>query len=154
MYAGTNILRWLKDTIKKKLNGGRKEMTANLIPKWLWEFEREAGYNQRKVIYISAPYTLGDTAENVRNACLAGDEILRKGHIAFVPHLMHLWHLISPKPHQDWIDIDLALLPRMDALLRLPGESYGADREVLLAKALNIPVFYSLADIKDIANGL
>ena len=125
-------------------------MIANLIPEWLREFEREAGGNQRKVIYISAPYTLGDTAENVRNACLAGDEILRKGHVPFIPCLSHLWHLISPKPHQDWMDIDLALLPRMDAVLRLPGISRGADNEVALAKSLNLPVYYSLGEIKGI----
>ena len=106
--------------------------------------------NQRKlVIYISAPYSLGDTAENIRNACLAANEILRKGHIPFIPQLSHLWHLITPKSKQEWLEIDLALIPRMDGLLRLPGISQGADNEVKLAKELGIKVYYSLNEIKE-----
>ena len=99
------------------------------------------------IIYVSAPYSKGDTVENVRNACLAGNAILAKGHIPFVPHLTHLWHFITPKSYEQWLEIDLALIPRMDALLRLPGESTGADREVELAKSLGIPVYYSLEEI-------
>lgn len=102
----------------------------------------------KKIIYISAPYSKGDVVENVRNACLAGNEILRKGHIPFVPHLTHLWHLITPKDYETWLMIDFALIPRMDAMLRLEGDSYGADREVNLAKSLGIPIYYSLEEIK------
>lgn len=36
--------------------------------------------------------------------------------------------------------MDLALIPRMDAVLRLPGESNGADGETALAQQLGIPV--------------
>ena len=123
-----------------------KPLRANLITEWVGGFEKEAGYY--KLIYISSPYANGDVAENIRKACLAGNEILKKGHIPYIPHLTYLWHLITPKPKQEWLDIDLALIPRMDALLRLPGESAGADKEVALAKCLNIPVYYSLDAIK------
>jgi hypothetical protein len=42
---------------------------------------------------------------------------------------------------------DFEWLKCCDAVLRLPGESTGADREVALAKELGIPVYYSIADI-------
>ncbi|MDP2364017.1 MAG: hypothetical protein Q8M94_09640, partial [Ignavibacteria bacterium] len=41
------------------------------------------------LIYISAPYSLGDVVSNVRFACEVGDKILAKGHIPFIPHLSH-----------------------------------------------------------------
>lgn len=130
-----------------------EKLIIGLIPEWLQEFEKEAGYTKRgtRIIYVSGPYSKGDTAENIRNACLAGNEILKRGFTPFVPHLIHLWHLITPKPYQDWLDIDLALISRMDAVLRIPGESKGADNEVALALRLGIPVFYSLDEIQNIA---
>ena len=99
------------------------------------------------IVYISSSYTFGDTAENVRRACLAGDEILRKGHTPFVPHLAHLWHLISPKSYEEWLKIDFALLSMCDALLRLDGKSKGADLEVVEAKKLCMLIFYDIKDI-------
>ena len=99
------------------------------------------------IIFISAPYTVGDVAINIRKTCLVGDEILKKGHIPLIPHLSHLWHLISPKPYDTWLDIDLELLSMCDALLRLPGESKGADIEVEEAKKLCMIIYYSLEEI-------
>lgn len=103
------------------------------------------------IIYVSSPYTKGDVSENIRRACFAGDEILKKGHIPLVPHLTHLWHLVSPKPWEDWMRIDSNLLSICDALLRLPGESKGADLEVIEAKNLCMIIYYSLEDIPDVS---
>ncbi len=43
--------------------------------------------------------------------------------------------------HKDWLDIDLAWVEVADVLLRLPGESSGADIEVECAKKNGIAVF-------------
>jgi len=102
-----------------------------------------------EVIYVSGPYSKGDVCENIRNACLAGDEILQRGHTPFIPHLTHLWHLISPKPYIEWMRIDVKLLSGCDALLRLPGESNGADLEVDTARALGIKVYSSIEEIEN-----
>jgi hypothetical protein len=100
------------------------------------------------LIYISAPYSLGDPIENVRKACEAGDKVLAMGHIAFIPHLSMLWHFYSMKSYDEWLRIDCAYLPRMDAVLRLPGKSKGADWECALAKKLGIKVYYNIGDIE------
>ena len=102
------------------------------------------------VIYVASPYSKGSISGNVRRACFAGDEILRKGHTPFIPHLSHLWELISPKPWGIWLRIDFALLAKCDALLRLPGESIGADAEVAEAMRLGKPIYYDLKDIPDV----
>ena len=100
------------------------------------------------LIYIAGPFTNGDQIVNVRNACLIGDEILKLGHYPFVPHLSALWHAISPKGYRQWLEIDSVILAHCDALLRLPGESKGADLEVELAKILGIKIFYDLGEIE------
>lgn len=91
-------------------------------------------------VYVAGPYTLGDPVLNVRAACAAAEEIVRVGHTPFVPHLSHLWHLISPKPWEYWMDYDKAWLDKCDVVVRLPGESRGADLECARATSSGIPV--------------
>ncbi len=98
-------------------------------------------------IYIAAPYSKGDTALNIRNVILAADKLLELGHIPFVPHLTHFWHYISPKSWDVWLKIDRDWLDVCDAVLRLPGESKGADMEVAEAKRLCMLIYYDIDDL-------
>lgn len=93
-------------------------------------------------IYIAGPYTAGDVAVNVRHAIEAGDRVARWGAVPFIPHLSHFWHLLFPQPWEFWLTQDLQWLALCDAVLRLPGESHGADLEEAEAGRLGIPVFY------------
>jgi hypothetical protein len=43
----------------------------------------------------------------------------------------------------------MAWLAKCDCLLRLPGESKGADNEVFWAKKLGMPVYYSIQEAID-----
>lgn len=61
--------------------------------------------------------------------------------------------MIHPRPYQDWIKIDLEWVKKCDCLLRLEGESKGADGEVELAKSLNKPIFYNETDLYHYYNG-
>ena len=94
-------------------------------------------------VYIAGPYTKGDVAENVREAINTGDIIALEGHTVFIPHLNHFWHMIHLHSYEFWIKQDEDWLKCCDALVRLPGESIGADIEVKLAERLGIPVFTS-----------
>lgn len=49
--------------------------------------------------------------------------------------------------HADWLRVDFEYVRRCDALLRLPGESVGADAEVSEALRIGVPVFYSIDDL-------
>jgi len=99
-------------------------------------------------VYVAGPYTKGDVAQNVRNAIDAGDELFSRGHTPYIPHLTHFWHMIHPRPWEDWLKIDTEWIPLCDAVLRLEGESAGADMEVKLALTLGIPVYYSIEGLK------
>jgi hypothetical protein len=100
-------------------------------------------------IYVAGPYT-SDPEACTRTAIKAGDRILDAGHAPFVPHLAHFWdRLYTNRSYEDWMMLDLAWLRAAHALLRLPGESSGADQEVALASELGIPVFQSMEDLLD-----
>ncbi len=94
-----------------------------------------------KYIYIAGPLCKGDVAVNVRNAILAADTLLSFEYAVFLPHLTHFWHLVLPNEYEDWLRLDLAWLEKCDCLIRLPGESSGADREAARARELGLPVF-------------
>lgn len=97
-----------------------------------------------KFIYVASPYTMGDVAVNVRENILAADRLAEAGYVPFVPLLSHFWHIVAPKPYEFWCQHDANWLERCDALVRLPGASVGADKEIQIARGLGIPVYYGL----------
>ena len=103
-------------------------------------------------IYIAGPYSKGDVAKNIRNAFKIANDLADLGFAPFVPHATHFWHIIFPRPYEFWLELDKQFLPLCDALLRIPGESSGADKEVKLAKELNIPVFYTIDELRKYYN--
>ena len=103
-----------------------------------------------ELVYISGPYTEGVWEINVREAILAADEIHRNGHTPFIPHAMtSLWALVRPKMKDEWIEIDLQILSRCDALVRLAGTSDGAEIEVEYAHKNDIPVYHGVEEFLD-----
>jgi hypothetical protein len=101
-------------------------------------------------VYVAGPYTSCPQG-NTHLAMIAGNELLEKGHIPFIPHLSHYWDEIFPHHYEVWMKIDFAFVEVCEAMLRLPGQSSGADREVALAEKLGIPVYYS---IEEVPNGI
>jgi len=105
--------------------------------------------NRKILVYIAAPYTKGDIAQNVRRALECADILFAKGYIPYVPHLNAFWHFLSPKSWDDWMKIDLAILERCDAVFRLDGESLGANKEVRFADKIGLPIFYSIEELEE-----
>ena len=95
-------------------------------------------------IYVSGPLSNGDVEANVKEAMRVGGILMEKGFFPFVPHLNHYIEPMVTLGYEDWMRYDLAWLRKCNALIRLPGESPGGDREVALATQLWIPVFYGL----------
>ncbi len=95
-------------------------------------------------VYVAGPITLGDTTLNIRRGIEVGNTLLNIGHAPYVPHLTHFWQLMFPREYEEWLNLDNQFLPLCEALIRLPGESLGSDKEVSLAIDLGIPVYYGL----------
>jgi hypothetical protein len=98
-------------------------------------------------IYVAGPYTSGDVAINVRKAYEAANRLADLGFAPFVPHATHFWHMLFPRLYEFWLNLDNEFLPCCAAVLRLPGSSTGADKEVELAQRLGIPVFAEIEEL-------
>lgn len=102
-----------------------------------------------KKIYIAGPYTKGDVAVNVKNAMDAANELMNLGFAPYCPHLTHFMHINNPQPYEKWLELDNQFVPVCDALLRLEGESSGADKEMDLARNNGLLIFFSISDIAE-----
>jgi hypothetical protein len=115
------------------------------------------------LIMMAGPYmsgTGGDPAKIAANRarlesyCLP---IYAKGHLAVVGEwfALPILQAAGSQHHGDSIfdayqyPVAHRLIQRCDAVLRIPGESRGADMDVAHAKALGLHVFYTLEDIPD-----
>lgn len=94
-----------------------------------------------KLVFISAPYTHPDPIENTKVVCDAWFQLREHGFIPFAPHLSMLLHFHKPMNIQFWYDYDIEVMKRCDIVLRLQGNSIGADNEVKIAKEFGIPVY-------------
>jgi hypothetical protein len=99
-------------------------------------------------VYIAGPYT-GDEEKNVNEAIAFGEVVANRGFIPFIPHLNHYWDKQYVHDYEFWMNQDLQWLAMCDVLLRMPGQSSGADREVAAAILSGKPVAYSLQELKD-----
>jgi hypothetical protein len=121
-----------------------------------------------KRIYISGPITFGDLAANIRQADDAMLALMRAGLAPLNPMLTcfagSVWREgfevhgeANAKGHEGfcdlthghWIASDLAWVEVADAVLRLPGESVGADAECAHARAIGVQVYYSVEAVID-----
>lgn len=106
-----------------------------------------AGTVKKPVVYIAGPYTNPDPVENMHRAVKIADSLLDVC-VPLVPHLTGTWHMISPKPYEVWLELDIAHMERCDAVYRYPGASSGADGEVAHAEKIGMPVFFSEDDLR------
>lgn len=94
------------------------------------------------LVYIAAPYgsnPVHNTHQAIRFGLTLYEEKLA---IPLVPHLTLLADIVEPRTTDYWYEFDLHQLIHCDALLRLPGDSVGADREVQFCKDNGIPYFF------------
>jgi hypothetical protein len=121
----------------------------------------------RKRVYIAGPISRGDLLHNVNQATAAFVALAKAGLAPLCPHwsvyakpAFRLTEAVNGRvycqatiqgndqmSHADWIGVDLPWVAASDAVLRLPGESTGADMEVAEARRLGIPVFTDILDL-------
>lgn len=107
--------------------------------------QRLSGMISRLLVYIAGPYS-SNPCHGTRAALDAAEVLIDAGYTPLVPHLSMLFDLTHPKPEDYWYEYDMSLLEHCQILLRLPGESWGADREVEFARKNGIPVVEASAE--------
>jgi hypothetical protein len=107
----------------------------------------------KPLAYVAGPYT-GEVEANIRLANQVGRELRRLGYATIVPHNTIISALVAPENYEAYLENDFEQVARCDLVVRLPGDSSGADRECALAHQLGIPVvIWTLAPetLKDVA---
>jgi len=102
---------------------------------------------KRLMVYVAGPYTKPDPCANTHTAIHLGQKLWDLGYCPFIPHLSHFWHTMIPNPYQMWLDLDILWLEKCDVLLRMNGQSSGADKEEEHARKIGIPVVYSIEEL-------
>ena len=106
---------------------------------------------KRKIfVYIAGPISKGDYQTNLKLAVDGADAVRDAGMVPYSPAVASfLAQMFRPRSYEFWMEEDFALIGQCDALLRLPGESSGADREITFSKEHGIPVFYGIKELKE-----
>lgn len=117
------------------------------------------------MILVAGPYRSGTNddptlmKQNLRRLESVTLDLFRAGHIPMIGEWVALPLLRQAggqRPgDQAWQEILYPvanrLITRCDAVLRLPGESKGADEDVRLAEELELAVYYKLEDVPSCA---
>lgn len=104
----------------------------------------------RPRIYVAGPISKGDLSANLDQGIQAGLTLLDAGYAPFIPHLSSYADgcTLGSARYERWLDLDFSFITTCHAVLRLPGESAGADREVGYATNWGIPVYYSVEEVQ------
>jgi hypothetical protein len=119
------------------------------------------------MILIAGPYRSGTgddpakMAANLRRLEAVSYSLFRAGHLPMIGEWVALpiWNVAGGTTVGDSLYDEILhptaarLLQHCDAVLRLPGESTGADNDVRIANARGIPVYYKLEDVPGCRRG-
>lgn len=97
--------------------------------------------DRKPLVYVAGPITR-DPFGCVRQAIGAYNALREQGCVPFLPQLSVIHEMVEHVPYDEWLSYDFDMIRHCDALLRLPGESPGADLEVAFARSLGIDVFF------------
>lgn len=95
------------------------------------------------LVYIAGPLTKPDPIRTSRHAIAVHLELLELKIPSICPHLSTFAHFHTPKDYEQWLWLDFEHIKRCDLLLRLIGDSPGADREVVFARELGLPIIFT-----------
>ena len=95
-------------------------------------------------VYIASPYSIGDQQANVDRSFAVANTLIDYGFAPYCPLYGHYLHLKKQRDWNTWMQLDTDWILACDCLLRVSGESSGADMEVRFALDHDIPVFFNL----------
>jgi len=98
-------------------------------------------------VYVAGPVGKTDAGRSARLEAgeSAGVSLIRSGLVPVIPHLYaRLPGADDLLSYEGWMALCFCLLDSCEWLVRIPGESPGADREVARARAQGKPVFFGV----------
>ena len=121
--------------------------------------------SKQLLILIAGPYRSGTgddpelLAANLAQLEMAAWPLFEAGHLPMIGEWVALpvlrgaggTSVADPIASQIMYPTAERLLARADAVLRLPGESKGADQDVAIARERGLPVYFSLEEVPGVA---
>jgi hypothetical protein len=106
---------------------------------------------RRLRVYIAGPITNGGKGydmKSIHEATKVHLRLIELGFVSHCPQLTVFCDFMAPNriPYGVWLDLDQCYIDDCDVILRLPGESRGADRECQYAESIGIPVLDGLGN--------
>jgi hypothetical protein len=137
------------------------------ISRNIWNFRAKI-VEKVMLILIAGPYRSGTgddpskMAANLKRLEEPSYALFKAGHVPMIGEWVALpvWHAAGGHHVGDDLYEEIfhpvagRLLALCDAVLRLPGESKGADNDVRIARERGIPVYYRLEDVPGCAGTL
>lgn len=115
------------------------------------------GVDGMKRVYVAGAYSADNVLsvlDNMRRGMRTATEVLLSGYAPFCPWLDFHFQLMLRDGEtltvQDYYEYSLAWLKVADAMLVLPNseKSKGTQAEVMTAMELQIPIYYSLEELR------
>ena len=97
------------------------------------------------LVYVAGPITR-DPFGAVRKSIPVWRQLRKLGVAPFMPQWSILPEMVESIAYEDWLAYDFDIIRNCDGLVRLEGESPGADREVEFAGELGLPRFWVPTD--------
>lgn len=94
-------------------------------------------------VYLAGPISKGDRGHNLAQFISWHEYLMTAGFAVFNPGLSMLLPWAAEKNHTEWMEADIPFVLQSDLVVRLPGESVGADQEVVEAMKAGIPVYFA-----------
>ena len=102
---------------------------------------------RQTVVYVACPMTQGGFVANYQKCIDIAEDLKRKGYSPIVPVLTWFWGMRYNDSHEGWLKYDFGLIAVSDCLLRIPGNSKGADLEVDYAQEIGKDTYESLGEL-------
>lgn len=106
---------------------------------------------RRMRVYISGPISSGGVEQvpkNLNQGIKVWRELIKLKFAPFCPHMNDLGYIVTePVPWEEALEIDEEWVAASEVMLRLPGESKGADREERYCRDNGIPIVYSIDEL-------
>lgn len=100
-----------------------------------------------KLLYIAGPYS-GNVEQNIKNAEIVSIGLIKAGFHVLTPHKntsgYEQYENGDAINYQTWIDLDLDLLSRCDAIYVMSNSenSMGVKKEIIFCEENNIPIIH------------
>lgn len=95
----------------------------------------------KPLVYVAGPITT-DPFGCVRQATQVFTALREEHLVPFCPQFSVISEMVKARSYEEWLAFDFEVIENCAAVIRLPGESPGADRECEFAKSIGLPVFH------------